>query len=300
MSWAKIDDRANEHRKMLKAGAEACWLWACGLMYANRQPARDGFIPEAMLRMLYPFTDPIGLAEKLVEVKLWKRTTDGYQIHDFRNWNQTKEQRDEVRARGRERAAKSYASRKPKKPSSSPPSSPISSGEENPKSPPEESSVFANSSPTLFGDSSGSPTATHTHTHTPAAATSADSAAAPSLADRARRVLENPLDGQWQQPSKWPEVQAVAGAMSFGMVMNLRDYPPSDADLAAILGHFAAGITVAQLLLASERAKSDPYFKKLTRPGPAAFTAAVLRRLLADAPVPANDEQPYGKAEDWA
>jgi hypothetical protein len=137
MSWAKVDDHANEHHKLLEAGAEACWLWTCGLMYANRQPARDGRIPEPAVAMLYPFKHPKRLAEKLVAVGLWERTETGYQIHEFTFWNQTKEQREATLAKGRERAARSYENRKAKNANSSPPSSldssPGSSGEESVK-----------------------------------------------------------------------------------------------------------------------------------------------------------------------
>lgn len=105
--WAKLDDRANEHRKQLAAGAEACWLWACGLMYANRQPARDGFIPEAVLPMLYPLTPKsrARLCAKLVEVGLWVQTDGGYQVHEFKQWNKTKEQLETEREGTRLRVA---------------------------------------------------------------------------------------------------------------------------------------------------------------------------------------------------
>lgn len=119
MSWAKVDDRANEHRKMLEAGAEACWLWTCGLMYANRQPARDGFIPELALGMLYPFKSPKRLAERLVSVGLWVREIGGYRIHDYHQWNPTAADIEADRAAGRERAAKSYAARRGKRTDSS-------------------------------------------------------------------------------------------------------------------------------------------------------------------------------------
>lgn len=111
MSWAKLDDRANEHRKQLAAGAEACWLWACGLMYANRQTARDGFIPSQMLPMLYPL--PPGkrakLVAKLLEVGLWAEVPGGYQIHDFTEWNRTKEQVEAEREATRNRVARHRA-----------------------------------------------------------------------------------------------------------------------------------------------------------------------------------------------
>lgn len=138
MTWAKVDDHANEHRKQLAAGAEACWLWACGLMYANRQAARDGFIPDGALGMLYPFRAVSKLAATLIGVGLWHRVPGGYLIHEFTWWNQTREQRDGELARGRERAAKSYEAKQAKNQKSSP--------EENPKMASEESAVLQNSS----------------------------------------------------------------------------------------------------------------------------------------------------------
>lgn len=106
MSWAKLDDRANEHRKQLAAGAEACWLWACGLMYANRQDARDGFIPDEMLSLLYPFRGVKKLASRLVSVGLWVRTERGFLIHEFTEWNKSREQVEQEREATRARVAK--------------------------------------------------------------------------------------------------------------------------------------------------------------------------------------------------
>lgn len=120
VSWAKIDDRANEHRKQLAAGPEACWLWACGLMYVNRQSERDGFIPEHVLTMLFNFKNPKKLADRLVGVSLWDKVADGYLVHNFTVWNQSKEQREAELIAGRERAAKSYASRTTSSVNSSP------------------------------------------------------------------------------------------------------------------------------------------------------------------------------------
>jgi hypothetical protein len=133
MSWAKVDDHANEFHKQLAAGPEACWFWVCGLMYANRQRERDGFIPEGVISMLYPVKSPKRLAKKLVEVGLWDEAHGGYQIHNYHGWNPTPEQVEAERAAGRERAAKSYAKKHPKKPESSPEEKPKTTGEDEPK-----------------------------------------------------------------------------------------------------------------------------------------------------------------------
>src|SRR5690606_23041672 len=62
----------------------------------------------------------------------------------------------------------------------------------------------------------------------------AAAAAAEKLSERARRVLDNPHDGQFARPSQWPEVRAVARAWSapFGIrEPKLRDHAASDSDL---------------------------------------------------------------------
>jgi hypothetical protein len=112
------------------------------------------------------------------------------------------------------------------------------------------------------------------------------------LADRARKVLENPHDGQFAQPSKWPEVVAVCEAWAFGMPLKLRDHVSSDSDLRAILEAFRDGYTVEQLIEAGKLSLKSDYFKTLARPGPASFTAAVLRRLLAPERLPASSAAP--------
>jgi len=86
VSWVRIDDRAREHRKLLKAKADGCWMWACGLMYCNSQKARDGFIPDEIVSQLYPFRAPIKLAARLVSVGLWERVEGGFRVHDYHDY----------------------------------------------------------------------------------------------------------------------------------------------------------------------------------------------------------------------
>lgn len=277
MSWAKIDDRANEHRKMLAAGAEACWLWTCGLMYANRQPARDGFIPDAVIGMLYPLKNPKRLAEKLVDVGLWEKVAGGYRIHEFTTWNPTKEQVEESKAKARERAAQSYERRKAQNGNFAPGSAPAEVSQKQ--------------------DSAGSTSATATSA--PTATTG--SVAVVTLAERARKVLANPLDGHWQQPSKWPEIMAICSAWSFGMAIKLGDFVNRDSDLRAILEALAAEeFPIDRLLEAGKLAADSEYFKRLERPGPASFTAPVLRRLLSEPRPGTAKGGDYGSAEEYA
>lgn len=85
MSWPTLDDAAPLHRKQLAAGALACWLWTCGLCYCERQEAKDGFIPEAVIKLLYPGLGP-KQAKRLVDAGLWERAKGGYVVHDYLHW----------------------------------------------------------------------------------------------------------------------------------------------------------------------------------------------------------------------
>lgn len=86
MTWVKVDDKANEHAKQLAAGGEACWLWACGLMYCNRQSKKTGFIPDVQVKALYADYSAAHahrLAARLVVAGLWHKVDGGFQVHDY-------------------------------------------------------------------------------------------------------------------------------------------------------------------------------------------------------------------------
>jgi hypothetical protein len=106
MTWVKVDDHANEHEKQVEAGPEACWLWACGLMYCNRQKKKTGFIPSAQVRGLYVrFSDAqvTKLARELVRVHLWEVADGGFSVHDYGDYQPMGERTWEDQVRGEQR-----------------------------------------------------------------------------------------------------------------------------------------------------------------------------------------------------
>ena len=105
MSWVKIDDHANEHPKMCSAGPASCWLWACGLMYANRKFEHDGRIPKAVIPILFPGAT-MRMAQKLVSVGLWEDDGAHFVIHDYHQYQPTKEQVEELSRIRRESGSK--------------------------------------------------------------------------------------------------------------------------------------------------------------------------------------------------
>jgi hypothetical protein len=104
MGWVRIDDNAPQHIKMLTAGPHACWLWVCGLAYCQRQKT-NGFIPSVALPTL-----GVGAWKKyagvLVSAGLWHKVEEGYQIHDYLDWNASAEEREEKAQALRERVNK--------------------------------------------------------------------------------------------------------------------------------------------------------------------------------------------------
>jgi hypothetical protein len=113
MPWVRIDDQFPDHPKVVAAGQAAAWLYVTGLCYCNRM-LTDGFIPADQVARLVPYGAK--LAPKLVEVGLWTVTTrqdaEGYDVHDYHEYQPTREQvlaerhkNAERQKRARERAA---------------------------------------------------------------------------------------------------------------------------------------------------------------------------------------------------
>lgn len=106
MVWARIDDGANSNAKILALSDPAFRLWACGLIYCQAN-LTDGFIPSHAVKAFGVRAANVAkitleLTQSLIPGKspLWHVVTGGWQVHDFLDWNDS---RDDVIA-GRERA----------------------------------------------------------------------------------------------------------------------------------------------------------------------------------------------------
>lgn len=83
MPYVQLDDQIAQHPKVLRAGAEAAWLWACAIAYCNRQ-LTDGYVPTEALATMGAFRTPVRkLATTLVSVGLFDQVDAGYRIHDY-------------------------------------------------------------------------------------------------------------------------------------------------------------------------------------------------------------------------
>lgn len=86
MAWFKVDDGMHSHPKILDAGNEAIGLWArCG-SYCSHY-LTEGFVKRDVA-LLY---GDMALVDVLVKVGLFEPVEGGWQMHDFLDYNPTKE-----------------------------------------------------------------------------------------------------------------------------------------------------------------------------------------------------------------
>lgn len=86
MPWFRLDDSFHSHPKVIAAGNEAVGLYVrCGTYAAEH--LTDGFVGKPVV-LLYGSD---ALAARLVEAKLWHRTRGGWNIHDYLDYNPSRE-----------------------------------------------------------------------------------------------------------------------------------------------------------------------------------------------------------------
>lgn len=107
MAWVKIDDQFYAHPKLIAAGPLAKSLFVDALCYAN-QYLTDGFIPEIVaLQISMPLEQYCDAGHEmidiLVNVGLWHKVQGGYQIHDYLDYNPSREHVMKERAAAKER-----------------------------------------------------------------------------------------------------------------------------------------------------------------------------------------------------
>lgn len=95
-----IDDGFAEHRKLEALSDAAFRAFMHSLCYAARNQT-DGFIPERTARVIAPAK----ATRELVDGVLWHRCDGGYLIHDYLDYNPSKQQISERKQATKERVA---------------------------------------------------------------------------------------------------------------------------------------------------------------------------------------------------
>jgi hypothetical protein len=103
MSWVKVDDQMPRHPKLLGLGRDRLMcqgVWLDGMCYASAY-LTDGFVPAAALERGCD-----RYAERLVKAGLWDKVEGGYRVHDYHDYQPTREQVTEARKRNAERQSR--------------------------------------------------------------------------------------------------------------------------------------------------------------------------------------------------
>jgi hypothetical protein len=85
MPWCRIDDAAMSHPKIVGLSDKAFRLWVWGLAYAQLHLTDGRIIAEAIpARLKRASADLLG-------ARLWETEPSGFQIHDYLDWNESRE-----------------------------------------------------------------------------------------------------------------------------------------------------------------------------------------------------------------
>lgn len=110
MGWVRIDDSFADHEKIIAAGEAAVCLYVCGLTYCAHM-LTDGAIPKRKALVLYPMENAQAKADRLVEVGLWHDCGDYYEVHDYLDYQPSREQVENDRKATAVRVGKFRASK---------------------------------------------------------------------------------------------------------------------------------------------------------------------------------------------
>lgn len=98
MPWVRIDDRFAQHPKIMAVGPVAMAMQVAALGYCNRE-LTDGFVPRSVARTLIDCDPESGVSvsaqwviERLVNAGIWGVVEGGYYIHDYHEYQPSKEQ----------------------------------------------------------------------------------------------------------------------------------------------------------------------------------------------------------------
>ena len=103
MPWARLDESAMDHPKVSALADGAFRLWVQGLVYCQRF-LTDGYISDVALRGQRAYS-PKRKAE-LLTVGLWEASETGVRVHDYLDWNESREHVMAARHHARNRMRK--------------------------------------------------------------------------------------------------------------------------------------------------------------------------------------------------
>lgn len=90
MPWVRLDDGMYTHPKVISLTPSARWLFVAGICYAN-QNATDGFISRSAAEGVGMIRQSGRAVAELVSAGLWERSGSGYVIHDYHDYQPSRD-----------------------------------------------------------------------------------------------------------------------------------------------------------------------------------------------------------------
>lgn len=109
MTWVKLDDNFVDHPKVTKLSDGAFRMHLAGISHASRN-LTDGRLDRHIPRRLTSSRRPGQLVRELVESGLWDETENGYEIHDYLDFQPSRAEVIERRQRDAERKRRARSS----------------------------------------------------------------------------------------------------------------------------------------------------------------------------------------------
>lgn len=113
MPWVRLDDSFPDHPKIAMLSPAAGWLHVCALCYCGRH-LTDGLVPKGVEKRLTSTTNTTRLVNELIRARLWVDEGDAWRIHDYLDYQPSREKVEKERdsAAERQRRAREKAAEK--------------------------------------------------------------------------------------------------------------------------------------------------------------------------------------------
>lgn len=144
MTWVRLEDSFPEHPKILGLSVAAKWLIVEGLCWCNRN-LTDGFIADEAAPRLGATRKLTG---ELVEAGVWERCDGGWRVHDYEDFQPSRDRVLADREAGRLRKAKHDAKKRAAKGTGNNPGNAVTTGGSNGHPVPDPSPTTSSSSVT--------------------------------------------------------------------------------------------------------------------------------------------------------
>jgi hypothetical protein len=275
MPTIAIESTAPRHKKVRRLSDRAFRLWISATCHA-RDMATDGELCDDDLDLIPRCPTGRQRAEtvqELVEAGLWEVRPEGWQIHDYGEWNELRDQIQRKRSAARERMAKLRDGSDDVRVNKQRSSGSVRDGRSRSRS------TTESESENLVPDPEGSAEGNQPP-DVPENPTSFAEAMRLPPADRARRCLERPDLAEWLEPHRWPEVLEIAGILTPGR--KLAPWP-RDKGVQAVVERLC-DFKPAKLAEAARRVKTSAWWRQGGAKGLTSLTHEVASRALDASP----------------